>query len=296
MQTETTSPRAEPAVEATQTESTSYPAEPAAEAMSSGPSRRTVFGLMAVVLLAGFAAGFFGRPVLMSIASLPGQAQASFTVDQQLSVTESYQRLAQEVAALADRADQQDGEALTQSVRDMAEEVRRLRTLNPYFRFKEIQAATIPSGVPALYGDALDVSFEQVKDSMNKLSPLDPTFGAQKIVLSGADLERYTHVGLQTACRYCCDARTLVFPDGKAACRCQHSQAMRGLAAYLITTQGDRYTDEELVTELNRWRAVFFPKQTLVTTLAAMKQAGEQGVDQIEVEFPEFMPRMVGDC
>jgi len=49
-------------------------------------------------------------------------------------------------------------------------------------------------------------------------------------------------------------------------------------------------------TELNKWRAAFFPKQTLMTTLAAMQQAGEPGIDQIEAEFPEFMPKMVGDC
>jgi len=266
------------------------------ESKPRGLAHRTISGLLAVVLLFGYAAGFLTRPMLMSARAADGQPASSLTQAQGLTVTESYQRLEQQVAALSRRADRQDSDELKRSVQVLAQEVRELRTLNPYFRFKEIQVATIPTGVPPIYGDVLRVSFEAVKDSMNKLSPLGPTFGAQKIVLNGSDLERYVRVGQQTACRYCCDARTLVFADGKAACRCQHSQTMRGLAAYLITEQGDRYTDEEIVTELNGWRATFFPKQTLITTLAAMKEAGEPGIDQIEAEFPEFMPKMVGDC
>ena len=71
---------------------------------------------------------------------------------------------------------------------------------------------------------------------------------------------------------------------------------MCGLAAYLITQRGNRYNDDELVAELNKWRAVFFPKQTLTETLGALKQAGEPDIDEIVTEFPEFMPNMVGNC
>lgn len=103
-------------------------------------------------------------------------------------------------------------------------------------------------------------------------------------------------VGSGTACRYCCDARTLVEPSGDAACGCAHSQAMRGLAAYLIANHANEYTDEELVEELNRWRAVYFPKQTLTEALVELRDAGELGIEEIEQEFPEFMPQMVGGC
>ncbi len=179
---------------------------------------------------------------------------------------------------------------------ELAQEIKELRTLNPYFRFKEIQAATIPSGVPAGYGEILQVSFDEVQAGIDVLSRMDTTFGSDKIELQGPALERYIRIGQQTACRYCCDARTLVFDDGEAACGCEHSQAMRGLAAYLLTEYGDEYSNEEIVAELNRWRATYFPKQTLGETLWQMKQAGEPGIAEIEKEFPEFMPDMVGEC
>ena len=58
----------------------------------------------------------------------------------------------------------------------------------------------------------------------------------------------------------------------------------------------DDYTDEELVEELNRWRAVYFPKQTLTEALVEQRNAGEPGIQEIMNEFPEFMPQMVGGC
>lgn len=187
------------------------------------------------------------------------------------------------------------------SATPLTQEINELRTLNPYFRFKEIQAATIPSGVPAGYGDILQVSFDEVQASIDVLSRMDPTFGADKIELQGPALERYIRIGQQTACRYCCDAQTLVFDNGEAACGCEHSvggtpPAMRGLTAWLIIEDGERYSNEEIVAELNRWRATYFPKQTLGETLWQMKQAGEPGIAEIEKEFPEFMPDMVGEC
>lgn len=178
----------------------------------------------------------------------------------------------------------------------LEQEVRQLRVLNPYYRFKEIRAEAIPSGIPDTYGAVLNVSFDQVQASINVMRSFDPTYGKDKIVLEGADLERYIRVGSATACQYCCEARTLVKPDGVAACGCAHSQAMRGLAAYLITNYPDGYTDEELVEELNRWRVVFFPKQTLIEALSARRDAGEPGIEEILQEFPDFMPQMVGDC
>ena len=153
----------------------------------------------------------------------------------------------------------------------------------------------IPTGVPDTYG-ALDVSFDQVQASIDVMRRFDPTYGEDRIVLTGGDLGRYVRVGSGTACRYCPDARTLVEPSGDAACGCAHSQAMRGLAAYLIANHANEYTDEELVEELNRWRAVYFPKQTLTEALVELRDAGEPGIEEIEQEFPEFMPQMVSGC
>lgn len=265
-------------------------------ASPSKDTRHTAWPLLVIILLVGYTAGLFTRPMLMQAGLSANRGSGPVEIDRDMPLTESYQLLEQQVAELSLQASRQSSPGLEQSVQMLAEEMEKLRTLNPYYRFTEIKAATIPTGVPSSYGNILQVSFDQVQESIDVLGRMDPTYGADKIELRGSDLERYTWVGQQTACRYCCDARTLVFPNGKAACRCEHSQAMRGLAAYLITEQGDRYSNEEIVAELNKWRATYFPKQTLVDTLVAMKQAGEPGIEEIAAVFPEFMPNMVGDC
>lgn len=259
-------------------------------------TRRTVWSVMAIVLLVGYTAGFFTRPMFRQAGSSVSANPAAVEVDRDMPLTESYQRLKQQVAELSRLASRRRSPDLEESVEKLTQEINELRTLNPHYRFQEIKAATIPAGVPAGYGEFLQVSFDEVQSSMNILRRMDPTYGADKLELQGPDLERYIWVGEQTACRYCCGAPTLVLPDGKAACRCEHSQAMRGLAAYLILEQGDRYSSEEIVAELNKWRATYFPKQTLGEALLRMKQAGEPGIEELEAEFPEFMPDMVGEC
>ena len=268
---------------------------------------RIKFVLALVGMLILYTAGILSRPLLFgasadtSSGDSPKQAEASAGDElvekvelQGLSVAQAYQVLIQEVRNLS--SGNYAIPELETRLAALEQEVKQLRVLNPYYNFKAIQAEAIPSGVPAIYGAALSVSFDQVQDSIDVIRIFDPTYGEDKITLTGVDLERYTQVGIATACLYCCTARTLVKPDGTAACGCAHSQAMRGLAAYLITNHPGDYTDEELVEELNRWRAVYFPGQSLTEALIERQAAGEPGVEEIMREFPEFMPEMVGAC
>lgn len=264
-----------------------------------------VLALVGMLIL--YIAGIYSRPLLFGVSpdtsseDCPKQAEASAGDElteevelQELSVAQAYQVLIQEVRNLS--SGNYAIPELETRLAVLEQEVRQLRVLNPYYNFKEIQAEVIPSGVPATYGVALNVSFDQVQDSINVMRNFDPTYGEDKITLTGVDLERYTQVGSATACLYCCTATTLLKPDGTAACGCAHSQAMRGLAAYLIINHPGDYTDEELVEELNRWRAVYFPGQTLTQALIERQAAGEPGVEEIMKEIPEFMPEMVGAC
>ncbi len=124
----------------------------------------------------------------------------------------------------------------------------------------------LPKGVPAIYGKELKISFDDVSASdpekadatISRLGLLD-----QQITLSGADKERYITV-LYTlnngiSCEYCCGARAVIFANGEPACGCAHSYAMRGLTKYLITKHGAEYTDEQLLEEAGKWKALFFP-------------------------------------
>lgn len=164
-----------------------------------------------------------------------------------------------------------------------------------YLKFKNIKGSFIPTGVPDIYGRELNISFDKVQDAIDKVAPLDPTYGEKKIVLTGTDLERYIEIGSQTACKYCCSAKTLVKENGEAACGCAHSQMMRGLAAYLIKNHPE-LSNSQILEELNTWRISYFPKQTLTEKLTEMEEAGISGVKEMLQEFPDFLPQMVGGC
>ena len=120
----------------------------------------------------------------------------------------------------------------------------------------------MPTGVPKIYGKELGVNFDEVSESNPQgananiavLSNLDKT-----IELQGADLERYISTVSQISCEFCCGANSIIRNDGSSACGCAHSFAMRGLAKYLITEHGSEYTNDEILSELGKWKVLFFP-------------------------------------
>ncbi len=122
----------------------------------------------------------------------------------------------------------------------------------------------LPKGIPAIYGAELGASYDDVSASdqkkadatINKLGVLD-----QQIKLSGADKERYIAIASQISCEYCCGVESIIFKDGSAACSCQHSFAMRGIAKYLIKNHPAEFTDERILEELSKWKILFFPSQ-----------------------------------
>ncbi len=119
----------------------------------------------------------------------------------------------------------------------------------------------IPKGVPAVYGNELGVSYDDVSpndaqladQTIKKLSAYD-----NGISLSGDDLKRYIAIDSQMSCEYCCGAQSIIFNDGKAACGCAHSAAMRGLTKYLIKNHPDM-SDDAILEELGKWKTLFFP-------------------------------------
>lgn len=120
----------------------------------------------------------------------------------------------------------------------------------------------IPKGVPEIYGSELGVSFDEISSSnqqladaqIRKLGNLDVS-----IELEGDELKRYIAIVSRISCEYCCGAESIIFSNGKPACGCAHSYAMRGLAKYLIKNHGDEYTDDEVLEELGKWKTLFFP-------------------------------------
>src|SRR3989344_5029512 len=111
----------------------------------------------------------------------------------------------------------------------------------------DFELDVIPKGMPAIYGKELGVSYDDVSPSN------------QQMTLSGEDLKRYIAVASQISCEYCCGVDSIIFRDGKAACGCEHSFAMRGLAKYLIKNHGSEYTNDAILEELGKWKTLFFP-------------------------------------
>lgn len=136
----------------------------------------------------------------------------------------------------------------------------------------------IPTGTPKVYGSELKVSYDDVSTTNAKKA--DATISVlgnldNSITLTGSDLQRYIKIASQISCEYCCGADSIIFKDGKAACGCAHSYAMRGLAKYLIKNHASEFTDDEILSELGKWKVLFFPG--IHQTKAAVLK--EQGIE-----------------
>ncbi|MDP1694156.1 MAG: hypothetical protein Q8L34_01315, partial [Candidatus Woesearchaeota archaeon] len=170
-----------------------------------------------------------------------------------------------------------------------------------------VAASVAPTGVPAIYGSELGISYDDV--SANDPQKADQTIRVLKsydesLTLQGKDLDRYIGITSQISCEYCCGAKSIIFTKedeqrieqqiqdaiangkitadqadqyrqkaGGAACGCAHSFAMRGLAKYLITEHASEYTDAQILEELAKWKTLFFPGP-MSTKAAAMKEKG----------------------
>ena len=119
----------------------------------------------------------------------------------------------------------------------------------------------IPTGAPNIYGAELGVKYDDVSASNPRLA--DATIAKlsqyEGMELSPEMMERYIRIGSSISCEYCCGAEAIIFSNGDAACGCAHSYAMRGLAKYLLIKHPTEMTDEDILSELGKWKVLFFP-------------------------------------
>ncbi len=157
----------------------------------------------------------------------------------------------------------------------------------PYIVREGIKKLVVPTGIPDIYGQELGIEFSSEK--ADKMIAILRQFEDEK--LGKEQLEAYIRIGRRTACEYCCQAKTLVRKDGERACGCAHSYAMRGLAKYLILKHYDKYSEDEILEEINRWKALFFPKQSIQKVIATSMRS-----DEFDLSILQEMPNMVGGC
>ncbi len=156
----------------------------------------------------------------------------------------------------------------------------------------QVAAQVLPKGKP-FYGDELGISYDQAEAGITTLAQFD-ALGSKPIKLTGEKLQRFITIGMSIACEYCCGATTMTKPDGTPACGCAHSQAMRGVAAYLLDKYGDQKSDEEILTEVAKWKALSFPQETVKKALLA--KAGSTAGTNAQTGVLNSLPQQVGGC
>ena len=105
-------------------------------------------------------------------------------------------------------------------------------------------------------GEQTDYGITFSTDGMNTLVGY-----YRSIELTGEERDRFIKIGTQpdTSCEYCCGIGDgpAITEDGRARCGCAHHLALIGLIKYLVK-QG--YTDQQILNEIQRWKAYFFPQ------------------------------------
>lgn len=134
----------------------------------------------------------------------------------------------------------------------------------------DAQILVFSKGMPHMYGKELGINaYPDPRDTagIEAAIKIMRRFDHEKvgINLTGEKLERYKKLGTipTIACEFCCPVKTLIQKNGNRACGCAHSYAMRGLMKYLIEYHNDDFTDDEILQETMRWKAIYFPKQMM---------------------------------
>ncbi len=132
--------------------------------------------------------------------------------------------------------------------------------------------AVVPTGTP-LYGAELGVSFDDPINSLNILAKLDRQVPTN--TLAEAEKARFINVGTKISCEFCCGAPSVVDQNGRDLCGCSHAASFKGLSKYLIKNHPDEWTDDEILLELTRWKALYYPKNMVEKAVAALENGME---------------------
>lgn len=170
--------------------------------------------------------------------------------------------------------------ALSEEVQEDGSE---MASNKPSVDFVELAKKILPTGIPVAYGAELGISYDNAAASIPILAPYEQD--TREVKLTGEKLERYIKIGMSATCEFCCSAKTMVFPDGRKACGCAHSAAMRGVVAYLLDNTD--MTDQEILVEANKLKAVYFPGPTI------QKYAAANGLIDTSTQG---LQRQVGGC
>lgn len=148
-------------------------------------------------------------------------------------------------------------------------------------------AIMIPTGTPE-YVAAMGVSFD---DPVTSLSLLENGYYTLKEQAEADPVvwERYLALASEPrgiSCEFCCGIGAAgVTAEGKSKCGCAHNPAAQAVALWLMLNTD--YSDAEVLREVYKWKALWFPKDMVGL---ALEIAGGN------TDVLNELPGMVGGC
>lgn len=161
------------------------------------------------------------------------------------------------------------------------------------FPVEEIQteedaiAMMITQGTPD-YGDAMGVSFDDPVGGLELLAKAYPSV-KQDVQQNYPEIwKRYLNLATKPvgiSCEFCCGVGPIgITNSGDLKCGCKHNPAVQALTMLLM--KDTNYDDAQILTEIIKWKSVFYPKD--MVGLAMKASGGEIDAGNL--------PGMVGGC
>lgn len=118
----------------------------------------------------------------------------------------------------------------------------------------------IPTGTP--FYAPQGISFDDPVGALAAWQPYE-----RQIQLSAELQARWQNIVGRMTCDYCCGGpnRVTIITN----CGCRHAQAYRSISKYLVQNYGDKYSDDEILGELQRWKGAWYPKGVIEDYLLA---------------------------
>lgn len=149
--------------------------------------------------------------------------------------------------------------------------------------------AMIPKGTPE-YGAKLGISYDDPLTALNFLAyKLYPAI-KQDVQTNSPDVwQRYLNLASKPvgiSCEFCCGVGPVgITVKGDLACGCAHNPAIQAITLFLM--KNAEMSDAEVLREVMRWKALWFPKNMVEIGL---KIAGG------DASVLNDVPSMVGGC
>jgi hypothetical protein len=170
----------------------------------------------------------------------------------------------------------------------------------------------IPTGTPWYLAEGpgadLGISFDDPIPAQQTWGKLE-----RAIELDSEQQKRYDKLTSVFTCDYCCGGPNAVTTINR--CGCAHAYAWKGMARFFVAYYGDKFSDEEILGEMTRWKGLWYPKgmiqDYLVYTGSAdastLNHGGSVGIQEqfagqgggsssASISDLENLPGMVGGC